>query len=283
MSTVDKTVFISYRRSTSKYIAAYVFNDLRQHEFDVFWDVSSINSGRFESILFNQIAARTHFVVILTPGTLTSCINPDGSENNVDWLRREIERAIELQRNVVPVLLEGFTFQDNEKYLTGKLSSLAHYNALEVPWMYLEEAMTRLRTRYLKPPAQPVDIRHSPPSERTSIERRMVEAVNRPLPSQSQLNAEVYFSQGLQHHDNHDYNNAILDYGKAIHLNPQDADLYYYRGNAFEGQGDLANAIKDYQKYLDLGGGVQNGDQEWVEKIIQKVKKRIHQQMNNRQ
>src|SRR5215813_1147434 len=98
MAAPAPTVFLSYRRHVSAFIARAVFQDLRQHGYDVFMDVESIDSGQFDTIILNQIAARAHFLVILTPGALDRCQEPD------DWLRREIERAIALGRNVVPIL-----------------------------------------------------------------------------------------------------------------------------------------------------------------------------------
>jgi TIR domain len=116
MAAPPPTVFLSYRRKTSFYIALAIFENLRQHKYDVFLDVESIDSGQFGAIILNQIAARAHFLVILTPGTLEGCQEPD------DWLRREIECAIELERNVVPILANGFCFDDNARvHLTGKL------------------------------------------------------------------------------------------------------------------------------------------------------------------
>src|SRR5574341_300850 len=77
MTAPNKTVFISYRRNVSAFIARAIFLDLRAHGYDVFMDVESIDSGTFDSIILNQIAARAHFLVILTPGTLNRCAQPD--------------------------------------------------------------------------------------------------------------------------------------------------------------------------------------------------------------
>jgi hypothetical protein len=66
-------VFLSYRRNVSAFIARVVFQDLRQHGYDVFMDVESIDSGQFETIILNRIKARAHFLVILTPGALDRC------------------------------------------------------------------------------------------------------------------------------------------------------------------------------------------------------------------
>lgn len=139
------SVFISYRRSVSRYIARAVFQDLTRHGFDTFMDIESIDSGAFDAIILQQIAARYHFLVILSPGTLERFSDPD------DWLRREIEYAIELNKNIVPLLIDEFSFAGADKYLTGKLSVLLKYNALNMPHEYFDQAMERLRNRFLLP------------------------------------------------------------------------------------------------------------------------------------
>jgi hypothetical protein len=87
--------------------------------------------------------------VILTPGTLEGCQEPD------DWLRREIECAIELERNVVPILANDFCFDDNAFiYLTGNLHTLPDYNALTLHQDYFDAGLERLRTCFLQQPSQ---------------------------------------------------------------------------------------------------------------------------------
>src|SRR3990172_3335787 len=119
MSDSDKTVFISYRRRVSSFIARSIFLDLRANGYDVFMDVESIDSGTFDTIILNQIAARAHFLIILTPGTLERC-NESG-----DWLRLEIELALKLERNIVPIMTTEFNFDNLKSHLTGKLARLA--------------------------------------------------------------------------------------------------------------------------------------------------------------
>ena len=70
------------------------------------WRASTTDSSSESSC--DQIEARAHFLIILTPGTVERCAEPG------DWLRREIEYAIDKQRNIVPLLLNGFTFKDTE-------------------------------------------------------------------------------------------------------------------------------------------------------------------------
>jgi hypothetical protein len=151
MGRVEKTVFLSYRRADQGWASA-IFQNLTSHGFDVFFDFGSLPSGDFERVILENIKSRAHFLVLLTPTALERCGEPD------DWLRREVEAALESQRNIVPIALDGFDFATPSvaTRLTGRLASLARYNALDVPRGYLEEAMQRLRDRYLNVPLEAV-------------------------------------------------------------------------------------------------------------------------------
>ena len=146
MARIDKTVFISYRR-VDRWQALAVFTDLTQHGYDVFIDYDGIASGDFERAIVDNIRARAHFVLLLTPSALTRCDDPK------DWMRREIEVALEARRNIVPLLLDGFTFEAPlvVQRLQGSLGPLVRCNALRVPAdsAYFDSAMGLLRGRYL--------------------------------------------------------------------------------------------------------------------------------------
>jgi TIR domain len=118
---------------------------LTQHGYNAFFDYEGIASGDFENVILENIRARAHFLVLLTPSALERCSEPR------DWLRQEIETALESGRNIVPIMLEGFDFSSPAiaSQLTGKLSALKGYNALRIPAEYFAEAMDRLRTRSL--------------------------------------------------------------------------------------------------------------------------------------
>jgi hypothetical protein len=96
-------VFISYRRSNISWALA-IYQDLTAHGYDVFFDYDGIASGDFERVIIENITARSHFLVLLTPTALERCDDPD------DWLRREIETALAKKRNIVPLMLDGFDF-----------------------------------------------------------------------------------------------------------------------------------------------------------------------------
>jgi len=144
MGRIEKTVFISYRRTNLPW-ALFVYQNLTMHGFDVFFDYQSIDSGNFESVILDNIRARAHFIIILTPSALENC-NKTG-----DWLRREIETAIDENRNIIPFMVDNFDFgsQAVKNALTGKLKILSTYNGLPVHNAYVFEAMERLRNRFL--------------------------------------------------------------------------------------------------------------------------------------
>ncbi|HEX6269110.1 MAG TPA: SUMF1/EgtB/PvdO family nonheme iron enzyme [Anaerolineales bacterium] len=151
MARIEKTVFISYRR-TDVYTALAVYENLKNQGYDVFFDYRSISSGDFEQIISSNIRARAHFLLILTPTALDRCDEPG------DWLRREIEIAIDEKRNIIPLFFKGFRFGNpsvTEK-LTGKLRNLSRYNGLNVHEDYFDEAMHRVRTQYLNIPLDTV-------------------------------------------------------------------------------------------------------------------------------
>jgi len=144
MARIEKTVFISYRRA-DRWQALAVYKDLTHHGYDVFIDYEGISAGDFEQAIIENIRARAHFVLLLTPQALARCDTPE------DWLRREIEAAIVARRNVVPLLLDGFQLDSElaRRRLQGSLAPLGKYQALPVPDDYFDAAMDKLRSKRL--------------------------------------------------------------------------------------------------------------------------------------
>jgi hypothetical protein len=144
MARIEKTVFISYRRKDLSW-ALLVYNYLTENGFDVFLDFTNLPAGKFGPVIISNIKARAHFIVILTPNVL------DRSDEPMDWLRREIEVAIDEKRNIVPLFFDGFDFADpaiSDK-LTGILETLKEYMGVEVPALFFDAAMKKLRDRFL--------------------------------------------------------------------------------------------------------------------------------------
>jgi hypothetical protein len=168
MARIEKTVFISYRRINFPWALA-LFQDLTQHGYDVFIDYDGLASGNFESAILENIRARAHFLVLLTPTALERCSNPE------DWMRREIEAAIKDKRNIVPLVLEGFDFGAPaivSQLIAGNLAALKEYNGLEIPKAYFPQAMEKLRTRFLNVPLDAVLHSASAPAQQAATEQK---------------------------------------------------------------------------------------------------------------
>jgi tetratricopeptide (TPR) repeat protein len=277
MGRIEKTVFISYRRTNFPWALA-IFQDLTQHGFDVFFDYTGINSGDFESVILENVKARAHFVVLLTPSALERCGEPG------DWLRREIETALELNRNVVPLMLDAFDFGAPwiVNQLTGRLEALKRYNGLRILPEYFEEGLARLRNRYLGVTLDAVLHPASDAAVRAAAAQQAVARRASAVPEE-QLTATEWFERGYNATDTDekircysqailikpdysealvnrgaarstsgDYDGAIEDLSVAIRTQPERAEAFYNRGEAHRMRGEFAAADQDYTEAIRL-------------------------------
>ena len=247
MGRIEKTVFISYRR-TNFYTALAVYQDLTQHGYDVFFDYQSIDSGDFEKVIIENIKAKAHFLIILSPSALEHCKEPG------DWLRREIETAMDEKRNIVPLMMEGFDFGSPAviQALSGKLAVLNHFNGLRLYADYFFDGMEKLRNRFLKVEVE--DAHLHPLSNKTKeINETNKSAANDAAPVEAhQLTAEEWFERGYKATN---LDEKIRCYTEVINLNPNDTNLattYNNRGNALREKGDLDRAIQDLNEALRI-------------------------------
>ena len=162
---IEKTVFISYRRRAVSWAQA-IYVDLTHHGYDVFFDYANLASGDFAGTIIENIRARAHFVVLITPTALERCNEP------TDLFRREIEAAIESKRNIVPIMLDDFTFnaQGVDDQLGVTLAALKGYNGIPFYASYFSEGMERLRDKFLNVPLDTVLHPASPSAHRAAKE-----------------------------------------------------------------------------------------------------------------
>lgn len=242
---IHKTVFISYRR-TNIPIAQAVRLSLMQQGYDVFLDFESINSGSFGQVILNQIAARAHFVLLLTPSALENCVSPD------DWVRKEIEEAMKLKRNIIPLLFEGFDFGTEKHHLKGDyLSLLPDYNGLSIYWEYFDEAMNRVRERFLN---KPLEMILHPISKAQVEEAKKIQVATdkSDKPTIEQLKAQEYFEKGVAKHKKSDYSGAIDDFSRAILFDEKFAEAYFKRGHSHRNKGNHEQALIDWEQAVAI-------------------------------
>ncbi len=243
MGRVEKTVFLSHRRTNIPWALA-IFQYLTHHGYDVFVDYTGIPSRDFERAIIENIRARAHFLVLLTPSALERCHVPG------DGLRQQIEEAFDCQRNIVPLILEGFDFGSRliAGPLTGRLETLPRYNALTIPVDYFEAAMERLCERYLDAPRETV-LRPISPAASHAAKGQQVNACGAPAVTEKALTAQRFFERGF---DTADVDEKLRFYNQAILLNPDYAAAFHNRGNARVETKDFEGAINDFNEAIRL-------------------------------
>lgn len=241
---IDKTVFISYRR-TNSYQALAIYQQLTALGYDVFYDVESLRGGDWKQAILENIRARAHFLIVLTPSAVERFNEPD------DIMRLEIETAMQTKRNIIPLFFDDFDFRAASPHLTGLLANLSAYNGLNVPTQYFKYAMQALHEQRLQ---QDIDTILHPASTQAQryADQQQAQAKAEPTVSEKQLTASEYFERGLKRALT-DHDGKIADYTEAIRLNPQGAIAYHNRGLAYHnGKKDYDTAIRDYTEAICL-------------------------------
>ncbi|WOD39079.1 SUMF1/EgtB/PvdO family nonheme iron enzyme [Nodosilinea sp. E11] len=134
--TRAKSIFISYRRSTSIDITGRIYDRLVAHfsENSVFKDVDSIPFGvNFRNHLEQEVSHCPVLLAIIDPHWLAVSDNRGRAKlaNPADWVRIEIETALQRDRLVIPVLVGGATLPE-ESALPEGLKALAYRQSAQV-------------------------------------------------------------------------------------------------------------------------------------------------------
>lgn len=94
-------IFISYRRDDGQQHARLIEKELKSRGYNVFLDYEELDKGLFDEKIVGAIASAKIFLMVLTPLYLSRC-NKEG-----DWVRKEIQLAIDQKKEFVPVVPDG--------------------------------------------------------------------------------------------------------------------------------------------------------------------------------
>ncbi|WP_346294289.1 TIR domain-containing protein [Sphaerothrix gracilis] len=134
---LSNSIFISYRRSDSQDITGRIYEYLERHfgAEVIFRDVYSIPLGDdYRTHLREKAQNCQVLVAVLGPDWLTVSEKESGQrrlDNPDDWVRIEIETALNRDIAVIPLLVNGARVPQEED-LPGDLKPLAHRNAAVV-------------------------------------------------------------------------------------------------------------------------------------------------------
>ena len=133
-------IFLSYRRDGGIKDAMLLKNALEDRGYSVFLDMNSLHAGQFDEQLYQRIDECTDFVLVLPKGALDRCKNED------DWVRKEIEHAHAGGKNIIPIMLEGFSFPDE---LPETIDFIQRTHGLKPSFDYFDAFIDKL-TNFLK-------------------------------------------------------------------------------------------------------------------------------------
>lgn len=133
-------IFISYRRSSYD-TANLIATRLKAAGYSVFFDLESLRAGKFNEQLYEVIENCKDFVSVLPPNALDRCVNED------DWVRLEICHAMKHDKNIIPVMLNGFTWPQP---MPVGMEELCNYHAMTANSVeHFDMVMESLQRKYL--------------------------------------------------------------------------------------------------------------------------------------
>ena len=109
MSEKIYDVFISYRRNGGFETAKHL-NDLLSHDgYSVSFDIDTLREGDFDTALLARIEQCVDFILVVDEHCFDRTIDKSVAREQ-DWLRIELAYALELRKNIIPILLANAAF-----------------------------------------------------------------------------------------------------------------------------------------------------------------------------
>ena len=100
------SVFISYRRDGGEAMAQYIYEHLTRLGYDVFYDIESITKGNYKEVINKAVTNADDVIILLPRGSMDRCREEE------DMVRFEISESLRLGKNIIPLVLRGFTFPE---------------------------------------------------------------------------------------------------------------------------------------------------------------------------
>jgi hypothetical protein len=132
-----RDIFISYRHVGGGDFASSMNTYLVDKHYNVFYDIDDMKKGRLSERLLYVIRNCIDYLLVLPPNGLDRCKETD------DWLRTEIECAINNKKNIIPIMLNGFDWPKRDT-LPESLQNLQDYMAVKHSHENFEHTMQQL-------------------------------------------------------------------------------------------------------------------------------------------
>jgi len=262
-------IFISYRREDSAGEAGRIY-DYLERKFGreaIFKDVDAIAFGdNFRDRIHEAVGQCEILLAIIGRRWLTvkDTAGRRRLYNPADWVRLEIETALQRDVRVIPVLLDGVRMPTTQD-LPESLQPLCYRNAARVRHdpdfrqdikrvlgVLEQHLLYKTEKPQVKQAAEQLQLLHSAfTNSDLGDKQKAIDDCDKAI----QINpnyADAYSARAIIKYELGDKQGAIDDCDKVIQLNPDDADAYGARGQARYESGDKQGAIADYNKVIQL-------------------------------
>jgi len=144
MAAKKYDIFISYRRDGGYRTAKHLFDLLVRDGYRVSLDIDTLRSGTFDTQIYERIDQCTDFILIVDEHMFDRMLAENGAE---DWVHKEIARAIEQKKNIIPVFLSGMV--DYPENLPEDIAPLKMIQAPAFSSYFFDDFYKRLKKHYL--------------------------------------------------------------------------------------------------------------------------------------
>jgi hypothetical protein len=141
-------VFLSYRRIGGADFAQLLKVELQARGLRVFLDIDNLGTGKFDDALQMSLGRSKNVVLVWTRGCMDRFFVPLGP-NEMDFVREEYASALRLQKNIIPLYKEDFSFPKEED-MPPVVAPVLRINAVKWVSEYRDASLQKLLERLEK-------------------------------------------------------------------------------------------------------------------------------------
>ena len=140
-------IFISYRRDGGYDTAKHLYDLLTRDGYSVSFDIDTLRNGDFDIELLKRIDECTDFVLVLDKNAFKKTLDPKFRKEH-DWMRNELAYALQKEKNIIPIMLTGFSEFPNN--LPSDIAKVAKKNGPKYDQYYFDDFYRRLKEMFLE-------------------------------------------------------------------------------------------------------------------------------------
>lgn len=140
-------IFISYRRDGGYDTAKHLYDLLTRDGYSVSFDIDTLRNGDFDVELLKRIDECTDFILVLDKDAFKKTLDPKFKKVH-DWMRNELAYALQKEKNIIPIMLNGFSEFPNN--LPSDISKVAKKNGPKYDQYYFDDFYRRLKEMFIE-------------------------------------------------------------------------------------------------------------------------------------